>query len=127
MWKKGDRKMAQIYQMISLGAFFLAIICFMVALVCWFKFNIPKIIGDLSGRTAQKSIAQMRAHNEMTGKKTFQAKKITTDSITRNTTQLDCTEETSLLSEGTQVLAQPEHEILYMLEDIKIIHTEEVI
>ena len=38
----------------------------------WFFFKIPVVISDLSGRTARKSIAQMRRANEKTGIKSYQ-------------------------------------------------------
>ncbi len=44
-----------------------------VAVFLWFKLKIPSVIGDLSGRTARKSIAKTRAHNEKTGNKSFKS------------------------------------------------------
>ncbi len=38
-----------------------------LAVLLWFKFCIPSVIGDLSGRTARKSIAKMREENEKSG------------------------------------------------------------
>lgn len=63
--------MAQIYQIISITAFSLAAVCLVLAVFFWFKFDIWKIIGDLSGRTAKKSIEQMRTANEASGKKSY--------------------------------------------------------
>lgn len=40
-----------------------------LAIFFWFKFGIPAVIGDLSGRTARKSIARMREENERSGNK----------------------------------------------------------
>lgn len=34
-------------------------------------FKIPIVIGDLSGRTAKKSIERMRLNNEKTGNKSY--------------------------------------------------------
>lgn len=69
MQKKGASDMAQIYQVISIVAFCLAGVSFLLGIFFWLKFNIWKIIGDLSGRTARKSIEQIRTANEMSGKK----------------------------------------------------------
>lgn len=59
--------MAQIYNIISIVGFSLAGVFLIISIFSWFKFGILGIIGDLSGRTAKKSIAQMRADNEKSG------------------------------------------------------------
>lgn len=61
----------EILSMISLISFILAAISFVLAVFFWIRFNIPAVIGDLSGRTARKSIEKMRTNNEKTGKKDF--------------------------------------------------------
>lgn len=63
--------MAQIYNIISIVAFSLAGVSLAFAIFCWIKFRIPRIIGALSGRTAKKSIEQMRAGNEKSGTKSY--------------------------------------------------------
>lgn len=63
--------MAQIYQSVSIATFTLGAVCLVLAIFFWFKFDIWKIIGDLSGRTAKKSIEQMRTANEASGKKSY--------------------------------------------------------
>lgn len=62
---------SEILSMISLISFILAGVSAALAVIFWFRFNIPAVIGDLSGRTARKSIEKMRANNEKTGKKDF--------------------------------------------------------
>jgi hypothetical protein len=71
--------MAQIYNMISIIAFSLAGVCLIFAVFCWTKFNMLKIISDLSGRTAKKSIEQMRAGNEKSGSKSYRPTPIATN------------------------------------------------
>jgi hypothetical protein len=39
--------------------------------VLWIVFKIPFIIGDLSGKNAQRSIEQLRLNNERSGSKTY--------------------------------------------------------
>lgn len=51
--KKGENDMAQIYQTISIVTFSLAAVSLILAVVLWFKFDIWKIIGDLSGSTGK--------------------------------------------------------------------------
>lgn len=63
--------MAQTLQTISIISFVIAGACFILAVFFWLFFKIPTVIGDLSGRTAKKSIAKMRAANEKTGIKSY--------------------------------------------------------
>lgn len=63
--------MAEILSTVSTVSFALAGVFFLFAVFFWVKFEIVQIIGDLSGRTAKKSIAKMREKNEKTGKKSF--------------------------------------------------------
>ncbi len=64
-------QMAKTYGIISIVMFCLAGVCLAFGIFCFFRFNIPKIIGDLSGRTARKSIEHMRAENEKSGNKSY--------------------------------------------------------
>lgn len=61
--------MTQIYNIISIVAFSLSGVAFVFSIFFWFRFKIWSIIGELSGRTAKKSIAQMREENEKSGNK----------------------------------------------------------
>lgn len=58
---------AEILSLISTISYVIAAISFVLAIFFWFNFKIPSVIGDLSGRTAKKSIARMRASNERAG------------------------------------------------------------
>ena len=64
-------KMADILSTASYVCFALAGLCFVLAVFFWFKHKIPSVIGDLSGKTARKSIERMRASNEKSGDKSF--------------------------------------------------------
>lgn len=63
--------MSEVLLLISQISFVVAGACFLLTVFLWFKFGIPKIIGDLSGYTARRSIAKMRENNEKTGNKSF--------------------------------------------------------
>ena len=63
---------AEILYLISMICFVIAGISFVLAVFFWFFFRIPTVIGDLSGRTARKAIARIRAHNEKVGGKGYQ-------------------------------------------------------
>ena len=54
---------------VSIIFFIIASVSLLVAIYSFVRFNIPQIIGELSGRTAKKSIAQMRDKNVKTGDK----------------------------------------------------------
>ncbi|MCC8072795.1 MAG: hypothetical protein LIO62_01535 [Clostridiales bacterium] len=70
---------AQTYLIISIVAFAVAGVLFLLAVFLFIKFNIPRIIGDLSGKTAKKSIAKIRSENEKKGKKSFRPHPIASD------------------------------------------------
>lgn len=63
---------AEILSLISLISYIIAGIAAVLAVFFWFFFKIPAVIGDLSGRTAKKSIARKRASNERSGGKGYQ-------------------------------------------------------
>ena len=67
--------MAQLLQTLSIISFAVAGVCLVLAALFWFFFRIPTVIGDLSGRTARKSIAKMRAANEKAGIKSYKESK----------------------------------------------------
>ena len=68
--------MAETLFTLSIISFVIAGVSLVVAVFLWFLFKIPSVIGDLSGRTARKSIAKMRASNEKTGNKGYHESKI---------------------------------------------------
>jgi len=68
--------MAEILSTVSIVSFALAAVFIVLVVVFWIRFGILGIIGDLSGRTAKKSIAKMRENNEKTGKKPFRTNSI---------------------------------------------------
>lgn len=60
---------APIFKIISIVCFSVAGLSLIIALILFFKFRIISVIGDLSGRTARKSIEKMREENEKSGVK----------------------------------------------------------
>ena len=63
--------MAQTYEALSIAAYLLAALSLLLAVFLWFRFKIWGVIGDLSGRTARKSIEEMRRINEKSGRKSY--------------------------------------------------------
>lgn len=68
--------MADTLSLLSVIAFVIAGISLAVAIFLWFFFHISSVIGDLSGRTARKSIEKMRAANERSGKKSYRVSSV---------------------------------------------------
>ncbi len=62
-----------IYMMIFNVGAILAGIMFVVSLVLFFVLKIPAVIGDLSGATARKAIADIRNQNEESGEKAYKS------------------------------------------------------
>ena len=60
--------MAEGLFLISRISFIGAGICLVLAVFLWFRLGIPAVFGELSGRTARKSIAKMRENNKRSGK-----------------------------------------------------------
>lgn len=67
--------MAETLSTLSIIAFIAAGVFLLIAVFFWLFFKIPSVIGDLSGRTARKSIAKMRTENEKSGVKGYKTSK----------------------------------------------------
>ena len=168
--------MAQTLQLLSIIAFAVAGVCLVLAVFFWFFFKIPTVMGDLSGRTARKSIAKMRAANEKNGNKSYKEStanikrgEVTgtipgkgkskkkdgnpeTGLLTENKAEGLESEATALLDETTAILGsettgllvdenatapldtekttpavRTNYKRLEMIEEVMIIHTDEVI
>lgn len=72
---------ADILSLVSLISYIVAGVAFVLALFFWFFFKIPSVIGDLSGRTAKKSIARIRENNERAAAAGHRSGAITADRI----------------------------------------------
>lgn len=63
----------EMYRYIFYGALIACGVFFVLAVVLFFTLKIPKVISDLSGRTARKAIEQIRKQNEKSGDKAHQS------------------------------------------------------
>lgn len=104
--------MAEVLSIISIVSFVLAGVFLILAVLFWIKFGIPKIIGDLTGRTAKASIAKMRVNNEKTGVKSFKpsSENIKRNKLTETASGFNKTEEATEKLDLSST--QPETEIL---------------
>ncbi len=64
------------YRMIFYAAAIACGICFIVTVLFFFLFRIPKIISDISGRTAKKGIREIRERNELSGDKAYKSSSV---------------------------------------------------
>jgi len=129
--------MAEILSVISLISYILAGVCLAFAVFFWFKFKIPAVIGDLSGRTAKKSIAKMRENNEKSGKKSYRPSAVNKErdkltgsmSVTKKESSKQKKKEeileTGLLSEcKAEFIETQETALLYDGEETGLLHDE---
>lgn len=63
----------EMYRYIFLGALIACCVFFVIAVVLFFTLKIPKVINDLTGRTARKAIENIRMQNEQSGDKAYQS------------------------------------------------------
>ena len=62
---------AELLHMLSLVAYIAALVLLVLAVVLFFLLDIPKLYGDVSGRTARKAIEAIRQQNEATDNKAY--------------------------------------------------------
>lgn len=138
--------MAQIFSIISIISFVLAGIAFIVAVILFFKLNIRKVYGDLSGRTEKKYVemqkdklktAESTAYTTVVDDNISRVREIEEKEMTEKlesesaTTLLGDESVTTVLSseEGTTVLSIEELDAkgFVVEKDIVVIHTNEKI
>lgn len=61
--------MAEALSAVSTASYILAVVFSIISVFLWIRFRILDVIGDLSGRTAKKSITRLREMNEKNGAK----------------------------------------------------------
>ena len=67
---------AEILSLVSLISYILAGVFLVLTVLFWFVFKIPTVVGNLSGRTARKSIEKMRQANNRTGNKAYRSSSV---------------------------------------------------
>ena len=99
---------------VSIIFFIIAGVSLLVAIYSFVRFNIPQIIGELSGRTAKKSIAQMRDKNVKTGYKSHRPspsaveRGTLTDKIEKKKSVEKSDKKISKVEKGTELLNSTE-------------------
>lgn len=125
---------AEIFQSISIAAFICSGILFTLAVFLYFKMDVRAIVDDLSGKTAEKQIRQLREQNRKTPVLNRGIPATAKLEFPENTQQLGQKPEEStvllqqepdtvLLEEDTVLLPEPQK--YQLLIDEMVIHTEE--
>ena len=63
----------ELYRYVFLGGAIASGIMFAISIALFFILKIPKVISDLSGRTARRAIEDIRLQNERSGDKTYKS------------------------------------------------------
>lgn len=63
----------EVYRSVFLGAGIASVVMAAISVILFFALRIPKVIGDLTGRTAKRAIEQIRQQNEKSGNKTHKS------------------------------------------------------
>ena len=63
----------EMYRYVFFGAAIACGVMLVLSVILFFTLRIPKVISDLTGRTARKAIENIRMQNEQTGDKTYQS------------------------------------------------------
>ncbi len=66
----------EIYRYIFIGGLIACCLFFVIAVILFFSLQIPKVVSDLTGRTAKKAIENIRSQNEQSGNKTYQSSSV---------------------------------------------------
>lgn len=80
----------ELFRYVFLGSAVACGICVVMAAVLFFTLKIPKVVSDLTGRTARKAIENIRLQNEQSGDKSYQSSAVNrergklTDKISRS-------------------------------------------
>lgn len=80
----------EMYRYVFLGGAIACGVLFAVTVALFFLLRIPKVVSDLSGRTAKKAIEDIRRQNEQSGDKTYRSSAVNlergklTDKITKS-------------------------------------------
>lgn len=121
---------ASIYQIISVAGFVLSAVFLVVAVILFFAFDVPAIIGELSGRTAAKQVAEIREKNRKVVSKrqmvehigvpvvVEKQKEVSEETVLLNEETAQLSEETTLLSDNKGEMVEDYFEIVQSLEEL---------
>lgn len=121
----------EVYRIIFISAGIMAGILLFLAIVLFFGLNIPKLIGDLTGRNAQKAIQNIREKNKISVNSISKKKKhinMESNNVETITQKLSKQPDSLTSSQETVLLNMPlAVSTVSIITDITFIHTNEVI
>ncbi len=118
---------------ISVISFIVMTVLLVVTIILFFVYNIPAVIGDLTGKTARKQVAEIREQNRNIGirknvirdyESVVNNEKLT-EYLSEETVLLDSN--TELLQETTLLLPQDSENSFIVTKDIVIVHSDKII
>lgn len=122
---------AEIFQIVSVIAFIMAIIFLVLAIILFFKLDIPAVIGELSGKTAAKQVAEIReqARIQSLRRRPISEYREPEEASSPQYTDIQVVEEqTVLLAEETMLLGETEElkttDGFQIVMDVVMIHTD---
>ncbi len=122
---------AEFFQIVSIIAFAMAIIFLVLAIILFFKLDIPAVIGELSGKTAAKQVAEIReqARIQALKRRPVSEYREPEEASSPQYTDIQVVEEqTVLLVEETMLLGETEElkttDGFQIITDVVMIHTD---
>ena len=109
--------MASLLSTLSMVAFIVAAVALAIAVFLFFFFKIPKVMSDLSGRTARKSIAKIRNSNEKSGDKSYRSSGPNAERVKLTDTMPDAAKGKKQSEEPTGVLGNEHPETGLLAEN----------
>ena len=122
-----EMRMADTLSLLSVIAFVIAGISLAVAIFLWFLFHISSVIGDLSGRTARKSIEKGKSKKQQTELLMRETEAITDPGAAGLPANEDTTEPLTAGSGTTERPKNAKKNGFVILEEILLLHTDEEI
>lgn len=122
-----EMRMADTLSLLSVIAFVIAGVSLAVAIFLWFFFHISSVIGDLSGRTARKSIEKGKSKKQQTELLMRETEAITDPGAAGLPANEDTTEPLTAGSGTTERPKNAKKNGFVILEEILLIHTDEEI
>jgi len=69
----------EMYRYVFLGGAAASALLLIIAVTLFFTMHIPKVISDVTGRTARKAIENIRKNNEASGEKSYQTSAVNSE------------------------------------------------
>lgn len=115
---------ADILNAISVVAFVMAALLILLAVILFFKLNVPAVVSDLNGKTAEKQIKVFREQNRKL--ETNKNGRILYElSVEKKKAENNQDKKSSILQESTTMLEQNENTILLTTEETVLLQVEE--